>query len=78
VLLVLSHATGDAGYRVWSWRFSIAVLVATIVHLLRYVFRPEEMTTDKLLSGAAAYLQLGLFWCFLYTLVEHLAPGSFV
>jgi len=77
VLLALSHATGDAGYRVWSWRFSISVLVATLVPLLRYVLGPEAMTIDKLFGGAAAYLLLGLLWCYLYAFVEHLAPGSF-
>jgi Ion channel len=77
VLLGLSHATGDAGYRVWSWRFSVAVLVAALVPLLRYVLGPEVMTIDKLFGGAAAYLLLGLLWCYLYALVEHLSPGSF-
>ena len=77
LLLALSHATEDAGYRVWSWRFSIAVLVATLVPLLRYVLGPEVMTLDKLFGGAAAYLLLGLLWCYLYALVEHLSPGSF-
>jgi hypothetical protein len=66
VLLALSHATGDAGYRVWSWRFSILVLVATLVPLLRYVLGPEAMTIDKLFGGAAAYLLLGLLWCYLF------------
>ena len=77
VLISLSHATGDVGYRVWSWRFSLVVLVATLVPLLRYVLGPETMTLDKLFGGAAAYLLLGLLWCYLYALVEHLAPGSF-
>lgn len=77
LLLVLSHATNDAGYRVWAWRFSIVVLVATLVPLLRYVLGPEAMTLDKLFGGAAAYLLLGLLWCYLYALVEHFSPGSF-
>jgi len=77
VLLLLSHATGDAGYRIWSWRFSVAVLVATLVPLLRYVLGPEVMTKDKLFGGAAAYLLLGLLWCYFYALVEHFSPGSF-
>ena len=77
LLLALSHATNDAGYRVWSWRFSIVVLVATLVPLLRYVLGPEAMTLDKLFGGAAAYLLLGLLWCYLYALVEHRSPGSF-
>jgi hypothetical protein len=76
VLLSLSHTTGDAGYRVWSWPFSVAVLAATLVPLLRYVLGPEMMTRDKLFGGAAAYLLLGLLWCYFYALAEHFSPGS--
>ena len=76
LLLWLSQATGDAGYRVWFWRFSIAVLIATLVPLLRYVLGPEVMTLDKLFGGAAAYLLLGLMWCYFYALAEHRSPGS--
>ena len=71
LLLWLSETTGDAGYRVWSWRFSIAVLVATLVPLLRYVLGPEVMTIDKVFGGAASYLLLGLLWCYFYALAEH-------
>ena len=76
LLLWLSETTGDAGYRVLSWRFSIAVLVATLVPLLRYVLGPEVMTIDKLFGGATAYLLLGLLWCYFYALAEHRSPGS--
>lgn len=77
LLLSLSEATGDAGYRAWSWRFSVAVLLATLVPLLRYALGPEAMTLDKLFGGVAAYLLVGLLWCYLYALAEHFAPGSF-
>src|SRR5262245_5779871 len=76
LLLLLAEATGDPEYRVWSWRFSVAVLVATLASLLRYVFGPEAMTIDKLFGGVATYLLLGLLWCYLYALGEHLSPGS--
>jgi len=52
VLLSLSHTTGDAGYRVWSWRFSVAVLAATLVPLLRYVLGPEVMTKGQAVRGS--------------------------
>src|SRR5262245_52486668 len=56
LLLTLSEATGAAGYRAWSWRFSVAVLLATLVPLLRYALGPDAMTLDKLFGGVAAYL----------------------
>jgi Ion channel len=78
-LLVASHVAGG-GYLAWSWRFSVGVFVLTLVHLVRYVLRPagpEGMTADRLYGGAAAYLLLGLLWCYLYALREHFSPDSF-
>jgi hypothetical protein len=77
VLLVLFHATGHRMYQVWSRRFSVVVLVATLVPLLRYVLGPEVMTRDKLFGGTASYMLLGLLWCYFYALAEHFSPGSF-
>jgi Ion channel len=79
-LLVASHVTGGSGYLAWSWRVSVGVFVVTLVHLVRYVLRPagpEGMTIDRLYGGAAAYLLLGLLWCYFYALREHFAPDSF-
>ena len=80
-LLVASHVAGGSGYLACSWRFSVGVFVLTLVHLVRYVLRPagpEGMTIDRLYGGAAAYLLLGLLWCYFYAIREHLSPGSFV
>ena len=79
-LLVASYVTGSIAYLAWSWRFSVAVFVVTLVHLGRYVLRPagaEGMTIDRLYGGAAAYLLLGLLWSYFYALREHFAPNSF-
>jgi len=80
VLVVMSHATGDSGYLVWSWRFATGTFVVTLVYLIRYVLRPagaEGMTIDRLYGGAAAYLLLGLLWCYFYALCEDFSPNSF-
>ena len=77
VLLVLFHATGQRMYQVWSWRFSVVVLAATLVPLLRYVLGPEVMTRDKLFGGTASYLLVGILWCYFYAFAEHFSPGSF-
>jgi Ion channel len=79
-LVVASHVTGDSGYLAWSWRFAAGVFVVTLVYLVRYVLRPagaEGMTIDRLYGGAAAYLLLGLLWCYFYALREHFSPNSF-
>jgi Ion channel len=79
-LLVATHFTGGSGYLTWSWRFSVGVFVVTLVHLVHYVLHPagpEGMMIDRLYGGAAAYLLLGLLWCYFYAIREHFAPGSF-
>jgi hypothetical protein len=60
-----------------SWTFAGALYAATIVYLLRYVFQPEVMTTDKLFGAAAGYLMLGVLWAYLYSLIDYHHPGSF-
>jgi hypothetical protein len=79
-LLVASHVAGGSGYLAWSWRFSVGVFVVTLVHLVHYVLRPAgpaALTIDRLYGGAAAYLLLGMLWCYFYAIREHFSPGSF-
>jgi hypothetical protein len=79
-LLVASHFTSNNDYLAWSWRFSVGVFVVTLAHLVHYVLRPEGqrgLTIDRLYGGAAAYLLLGLLWCYFYAIREHLSPNSF-
>lgn len=48
--------------RGWAAAFVAALYLATTTYLLRYVFRPEVMTGDKLFGAAASYLMLGILW----------------
>jgi len=50
----------------------------TIAQVLAYVLRPGAVTGDKLHGATSAYIMLGLFWAFIYLLVETLLPGCFV
>jgi hypothetical protein len=79
-LLVGAYLSGSHDVLAWSWRFSVGVFFATLAHLVRYVLRPEGpegIPVDRLYGGAAAYLLIGLLWCYLYALREHYSPGSF-
>jgi hypothetical protein len=61
-----------------SWMFGAALYLVTTVYLLRYVFQPEVMTADKLFGAAASYLMLGVLWAYLYTILGHFIPNSFL
>jgi len=73
----LSVLSGDAPTLVTAWLFTLALYVLTVSYLLRYVFQPEVMTSDKLYGAAAAYLMLGVIWAYVYVLLDHRFPSSF-
>ena len=68
---------GDTEHLAHSWAFGAALYAVTVGYMLRYVFQPDVMTSDKLFGAAAAYLMLGEFWTLLYALVGHYYPDSF-
>ncbi len=61
---------GRAALFNWALLLHALVYIRVIVLLLRYVFGPEVMDGDRLWGAAAAYLMIGILWCFLYALVE--------
>ena len=61
---------GRAALFNWALLLHALVYIAVIVLLMRYVFGPEVMDGDRLWGAAAAYLMIGILWCFLYALVE--------
>lgn len=61
-----------------SWAAGALLYFATLVYLLRYVFRREVMTADKLFGAAAGYLMLAILWAYLYAIIEYGYPKSFL
>jgi hypothetical protein len=64
-------------YLAYSWMFGAALYFVTVAYLLRYVFQPEVMTTDKLFGAASGYLMLCVLWAYFYVLVDFFYPGAF-
>jgi hypothetical protein len=64
-------------YLVWSWVFSAAVMIVTIIRLLGDVFEAGNVTRDRLFACATIYLVMGLLWCYLYAIAVEHYPGSF-
>lgn len=73
----LGVTTGQPEPLVIAWMCSAILYGAAVTYLLRYVFRPEVMTADKLYGAAASYLMLGVIWAYVYPLVDHFYPRSF-
>ncbi len=70
-------AENDATRLVIAWAFTAALFAVTVAYLLRYVFRRDVMTADKLYGAAAGYLMLGVLWALLYAIATYFQPESF-
>ena len=73
----LGLAEGTTYWLARSWAAGAGLYMVTTLYLLRYVFRPEVMTTDKLFGAAAGYLMLGVLWAYFYSLIGYAYPGSY-
>jgi hypothetical protein len=65
-----SMEEGRASLFNWALLLHALVYISVIVLLLRYVFGPEVLDADRMWGAAAAYLMIGILWCFLFALVE--------
>jgi len=78
-----SEVPGNADLFNWALLLHAFVYICVIALLLRYVFGPEVMDSDRLWGAAAMYLMIGILWCFIYGLTalrEHdafLVRGEF-
>ncbi len=73
----LAIFTGDTTQQLISWGFAAAFYVLTLGYLLRYVFREDVITVDKLHGAAAAYLMLAVLWAYGFGLAQGDVPGAF-
>lgn len=76
LLRFLAFADGRTGLLIGSWACTAAVLAVTMLRLLMDIFAAGRVTRDKLFGCATVYLLIGLLWCFLFTILEELQPGS--
>jgi voltage-gated potassium channel len=49
----------------------------TIIHILRFIIRQQEVTVDLIAGAASVYLLMALMWAFIYQVLELFSPGSF-
>jgi hypothetical protein len=49
----------------------------TIFHILRSIFREQDVSKDTIAGAAAVYMLFALMWSFLYGVLDLVEPGSF-
>jgi len=57
---------------------AILFISYTVALLLRHLFSAQRITFDTISASLCAYLLLGVLWSIAYSLLEFLAPGSYV
>jgi hypothetical protein len=57
--------------------FSIIFFGYILVVLFIGILRAREITANLIFASVCIYLLIGLEWAFVYSLLEHLTPGSF-
>lgn len=81
ILLSLSSylSTGAIGQSaVWIGHLcEVLFFLCAAVLIVRALFGPAGISLDSFLGAICGYLFLGLGWAVIYSLIEHLQPGSF-
>ncbi len=57
--------------------FSISLLAVMIISILLFIFRSTNVSFDSIFAAFTVYMMIGLFFAFLYTIIEKVHPGSF-
>jgi hypothetical protein len=74
---VMSLKTGQPEHLALTWGFNAVFYVFVLASLLRYVFRLDLMSRDKLYGAVAAYILIAIFWSYLHALTQYFYPGSY-
>jgi Ion channel len=77
VFRVLSLKTGRPEHLALTLGFNAVFYVFVLTSLLRYVFRLDIMSRDKLYGAVAAYILIAIFWSYLHALTQYFYPGAY-
>ncbi len=78
IIAALYSITGDAEFLVVSYISKIVFLLYVSYVSLRHVLTAERVSEDTIFGSICVYLLLGLTWAHIYSLIEHVNPGSYL
>jgi hypothetical protein len=76
LFLLLALVYGHSQLQILSQAFGAAFYFGVTTYLLGYTFRRDVLTMDKLYGAASAFLLLGVFWGYLYSILLAFYPGA--
>lgn len=74
----LSFTTDDSNYFDMALRMNAAMYAAAIAFLIKYVFDRSVIDSDRLWGAASCFLLLGVFWSFLYAIIDRAVPDAYM
>lgn len=74
---IVSLNTGQPEHLALTWASNALFYVFVLASLLRYVFRLDQMSRDKLYGAVAAYILIAIFWAYLHALTQYFYPDAY-
>ncbi len=74
---LLSQTNSDS-FKTWGLAFRLIYYLLVFISIMSHVLDQSPVTSDKIAGSISAYILLGIVWSVVYTLFQHLQPGSFV
>ena len=69
--------SGDSDFFALAFGFNAVFYSFVLANLLRYVFRLDQISRDKLYGAVAAYMLIALFWAQLHGLAQYFYPNAY-
>ena len=57
--------------------FGALFFIYTTITILTYLFQEHEVNADVIMGGVCVYFLIGMAWSIVFSMLEHLHPGSF-
>lgn len=55
----------------------VLFFIFVVLHLLRYIWRQERVSSDLIVGAAVVYILMAVIWSYIYLIIETIQPGSF-
>jgi hypothetical protein len=75
---IVALESGQPGYLALTYGFNAVFYMYVLANLLRYVFRLDLISRDKLYGAVAAYMLIAIFWAQLHGLTQYFYPGAYI
>jgi len=77
ILTGLDYAYVNPALRQWEQILLLLFFICAAAWILEYIFLQREVTSEVISGAICTYFMMGMFWAYLYALLELLSPGAF-